>query len=79
MSGVQENELWVLAKRDLEECGTLLAACIGLVLLLAALLHPFTPSLTTKVILATCLYEFACHKPCMVFTLSVLTPGLSLF
>ena len=39
----------MLAKRDLEECGTLLAACLGLVLLLAALLSPFTPSLSTKV------------------------------
>ena len=46
---MQEHQIFKLVKSDHEECGTLLAACVGLVLLLAALIAPFVPSLTHKV------------------------------
>ena len=45
----QDHQIFKLVKADMEECGTLLAACIGLVVLLAALIAPFMPSLTQKV------------------------------
>ena len=61
---MQENELWVLAKRDLEECGSLLAACLGLVLLLAALLQPFVPSLSSKVRPPACAIAPALQDHC---------------
>lgn len=46
---VQDNELWVMLKADGEQCGSLVAACLGLVLLLAATLQPFMPSFSAKV------------------------------
>ena len=47
--GAQDNELWRLVKSDREQCGTLLAACVGLVALLAGLVEPYMPSITAKV------------------------------
>ena len=38
-----------MLKSDAEQCGSLVAACLGLVLLLAATLQPFMPSFSSKV------------------------------
>ena len=38
-----------MLKADGEQCGSLVAACLGLVLLLAATLQPFMPSFSAKV------------------------------
>lgn len=46
---MQDNELWVLLKEDAQKCGALLNACIGLCVLLAALVEPYMPSITAKV------------------------------
>ena len=48
-ASMQDHELWVMVKTDSEQCGSLVAACVGLVLLLAATLQPFMPSFSSKV------------------------------
>lgn len=45
----QDHKPWEAIKSDKELCGSYLAACMGLVALLAALLHPYMPSVTRKV------------------------------
>ena len=59
-----------MLKSDAEQCGSLVAACLGLVLLLAATLQPFMPSFSSKVC-ATQLNDntqtqlnLQCPKPC---------------
>ena len=47
---LQENAPWVLFKENPGRCGTILAACLGLVRILAALAQPFMPSLTDKIL-----------------------------
>lgn len=47
---MQDNALWVLLKEDVERCGALLNACVGLCVLLAALVEPYMPSITAKVL-----------------------------
>ncbi|KAK9807550.1 hypothetical protein WJX72_002305 [[Myrmecia] bisecta] len=47
---IQDTQPWVVIKSDPEACGTLLAACVGLVALLAALVEPYMPSVTSKVL-----------------------------
>ncbi|KAK9825825.1 hypothetical protein WJX81_000084 [Elliptochloris bilobata] len=44
---IQDYKPWVVLKEDAAECGALLSGCAGLVVLLAALLEPFMPSITT--------------------------------
>ena len=39
----------MLLKEDVEKCGALLNACVGLCVLLAALVEPYMPSITAKV------------------------------
>lgn len=54
---MQDNAPWVLIKgseEDKKKCGAVLNACAGLCVLLAALVEPFMPSVTCKVICAAC-------------------------
>eukprot|EP00236_Picocystis_salinarum_P001455 CAMPEP_0183828968 /NCGR_PEP_ID=MMETSP0807_2-20130328/3068_1 /TAXON_ID=88271 /ORGANISM="Picocystis salinarum, Strain CCMP1897" /LENGTH=791 /DNA_ID=CAMNT_0026074175 /DNA_START=87 /DNA_END=2462 /DNA_ORIENTATION=- len=46
----QEQQPWVSLKEDLSCCATCIAACAGLVKVLAALLQPFIPSVTAKIL-----------------------------
>ena len=49
---MQDNAPWVLIKgsdEDKQKCGSLLNACAGLCVLLAALVEPYMPSVTRKV------------------------------
>ncbi|KAI3430770.1 hypothetical protein D9Q98_009182 [Chlorella vulgaris] len=46
----QETEIWVAYKQDREAASTYISACAGIVLLLAALLQPFMPSFTAKLL-----------------------------
>ncbi|KAL3147164.1 hypothetical protein ABBQ32_002671 [Trebouxia sp. C0010 RCD-2024] len=46
---LQDYKPWESIKTDKELCGSYLAACVGLVALLAALIHPYMPSVTRKV------------------------------
>ena len=48
----QDNKPWTLLASDLPQCKTLLAACLGLVVVLGALVEPYMPSVTVKV--STC-------------------------
>lgn len=45
----QDHKPWEALKADRELCGSYLAACMGLVALLAALVEPYMPSITAKV------------------------------
>ncbi|DBA80051.1 hypothetical protein WJX79_001269 [Trebouxia sp. C0005] len=45
----QDHKPWEALKADKELCGSYLAACMGLVALLSALVEPYMPSITTKV------------------------------
>lgn len=45
----QEGAPWVLIKTDREQAGTLIAGCVGLLGIVAALMQPFMPSFTRKV------------------------------
>ncbi|CAG9463377.1 unnamed protein product [Pedinophyceae sp. YPF-701] len=47
---IQENKPWDLFKADKGACGTLMAATIGLVGVLAVLMQPFMPSFSRKVL-----------------------------
>ena len=46
---LQDYKPWESIKTDKELCGSYLAACMGLVALLAALVEPYMPSVTKKV------------------------------
>ena len=46
---LQDHKPWEAIKSDKELCGSYLAACMGLVALLAALVEPYMPSVTRKV------------------------------
>lgn len=46
---LQDYKPWDSIKSDKELCGSYLAACMGLVALLAALIQPYMPSVTRKV------------------------------
>ena len=46
---LQDYKPWECIKSDKELCGSYLAACLGLVALLAALIEPYMPSVTRKV------------------------------
>ena len=46
---LQDYKPWESIKSDKELCGSYLAACMGLVALLAALVQPYMPSVTRKV------------------------------
>ena len=46
---LQDYKPWECIKSDKELCGSYLAACLGLVALLAALVEPYMPSVTRKV------------------------------
>lgn len=46
----QDTQIWVVIKNDREECGTYISACAGIATLLAALLQPFMPSFTAKLL-----------------------------
>ena len=46
---LQDYKPWESIKSDKELCGSYLAACMGLVALLAALVEPYMPSVTRKV------------------------------
>ena len=45
----QDHKPWEALKSDRELCGSYLAACMGLVALLAALVEPYMPSITRRV------------------------------
>eukprot|EP00951_Prasinocladus_malaysianus_P029421 scaffold271632_cov33-Prasinocladus_malaysianus.AAC.2 len=45
----QETQPWVVYKSDPEHCATLIAACVGLVRVLATVLSPFIPSISKKI------------------------------
>eukprot|EP00891_Asterochloris_glomerata_P008560 jgi/Astpho2/8560/e_gw1.00125.5.1_t len=45
----QDNKPWTLLASDMPQCKTLLAACLGLVVVLGALVAPYMPSVTVKV------------------------------
>ena len=45
----QDQKPWEVIKTDKQQCGNYLAACMGLVTLLAALVEPYMPSVTRKV------------------------------
>lgn len=59
----QDHKPWEALKADKELCGSYLAACMGLVALLSALVEPYMPSITTKVLtfLHSCLSVLAAH------------------
>lgn len=44
----QEGQAWLRIKESREEAGTTIAACVGLVAILAALLRPFMPSFSAE-------------------------------
>ncbi|KAL4436391.1 hypothetical protein ABPG77_009953 [Micractinium sp. CCAP 211/92] len=46
----QETEIWVAYKQDKDACAAYISACAGVVLLLSALLQPFMPSFTAKLL-----------------------------
>ncbi|CAL8471724.1 g11266 [Coccomyxa elongata] len=46
----QDTRPWVLVKEDKEQCGALVNACAGLCALLAALVEPYMPSITQKLL-----------------------------
>ena len=50
----QDHKPWEALKSDRELCGSYLAACMGLVALLAALVEPYMPSITERV--SPCLF-----------------------
>ena len=68
---LQDLKPWEVIKSDKELCGTYLAACMGLVALLAALVQPYMPSVTLKVCIhvsrtdKTCCYRQNCFAPWM--------------
>ena len=45
----QDHKPWEALKSDRELCGSYLAACMGLVALLAALVETYMPSITKRV------------------------------
>ncbi|GLC48701.1 hypothetical protein PLESTB_000127300 [Pleodorina starrii] len=47
---LQDTKPWVAVKEDKDKCATLVAASVGLVRLLAALMSPYMPSLASKVL-----------------------------
>ena len=49
----QDHKPWEALKADKELCGSYLAACMGLVALLAALVKPYMPSITIKVVISS--------------------------
>ena len=49
----QDHKPWEALKADEELCGSYLAACMGLVALLAALVEPYMPSITIKVVISS--------------------------
>ena len=51
---LQDYKPWESIKSDKELCGSYLAACMGLVALLAALVEPYMPSVTRKVNPCSC-------------------------
>ena len=51
----QDHKPWEALKADKELCGSYLAACMGLVAILAALVEPYMPSITIKVLVFSCL------------------------
>ena len=51
---LQDYKPWESIKTDKELCGSYLAACMGLVALLAALVEPYMPSVTRKVGIQCC-------------------------
>lgn len=50
---LQDYKPWESIKTDKELCGSYLAACLGLVALLAALVEPYMPSVNRRVHLIT--------------------------
>eukprot|EP01025_Chloroclados_australasicus_P054321 TRINITY_DN6435_c0_g1_i5.p1 TRINITY_DN6435_c0_g1~~TRINITY_DN6435_c0_g1_i5.p1 ORF type:complete len:1024 (-),score=164.90 TRINITY_DN6435_c0_g1_i5:327-3305(-) len=46
----QDHQPWVLIKKDKEHCGTLILAAVGLVRVLAALVFPYMPSISNKLV-----------------------------
>ncbi|KAK9918584.1 hypothetical protein WJX75_005162 [Coccomyxa subellipsoidea] len=46
----QDTTPWVMVKEDKEQCGALVNACAGLCVLLAALVEPYMPSITRKML-----------------------------
>ena len=47
---LQTQQPWVLLKAEPEKCRTVVAACVGLVKVLAALIQPFMPTITDKIL-----------------------------
>ncbi|KXZ47587.1 hypothetical protein GPECTOR_34g746 [Gonium pectorale] len=47
---LQDTKPWVAVKEDKDKCATLVAASVGLVRLLAALMAPYMPSLAAKIL-----------------------------
>lgn len=41
--------MWEMVKTDRERCGVLVAACAGLVNLLAAMVEPYMPGLAARI------------------------------
>ena len=51
-ANLQERKPWVLRKggeAEVAACGTVINASLGIVLLLAGLIEPYMPSITSKV------------------------------
>lgn len=46
---MQHQELWNLVKTDRELCGVYIAACAGLVTLLAAMVEPYIPIIAAAI------------------------------
>eukprot|EP01026_Neomeris_dumetosa_P001005 TRINITY_DN1024_c0_g1_i1.p1 TRINITY_DN1024_c0_g1~~TRINITY_DN1024_c0_g1_i1.p1 ORF type:complete len:356 (+),score=58.82 TRINITY_DN1024_c0_g1_i1:46-1068(+) len=46
----QDHQPWVVVKNDKEHCGTLVLAAVGLVRVLAALVFPYMPSVSLKLV-----------------------------
>lgn len=46
---LQHQELWNLVKTDRELCGVYIAACAGLVTLLAAMVEPYIPTIAAAI------------------------------
>ena len=56
----QDNKPWTLLASDMPRCKTLLAACLGLVVVLGALVEPYMPSVTVKVRQRDALHLLGC-------------------
>lgn len=46
----QDTQIWVVYKTDKEEASAYISACAGIAALAAALLQPFMPSFTVKLL-----------------------------